>query len=105
MSVREFGSSIYIIDFCRVANKKAELPFMALTKSYSAVRLSVCIGPATFCLYLTIDLALAVIVSYITNYYNAYKYLVSERKNQFFEKKANSGTLHFGAKVVYSSSY
>jgi hypothetical protein len=39
-------------------NKKAELPSMTLTRSYSAVRLSFCMGSATFCPYLTVGLAL-----------------------------------------------
>jgi len=41
-----------------VPNKKAELTSMTLTRSYSVVRLSWIKGPATFCPYLTIGLAL-----------------------------------------------
>jgi hypothetical protein len=52
-------------------NKKAGLPPMTLTTSYSAVRLSVCMGSATFCPYLTIGLAFLFLraVNYKINQY------------------------------------
>jgi len=52
---------------------------MALTKSYQAVRLSVCMGSATFCPYLSIGLASVMIVLWFTHHYYRYKYLRIDR--------------------------
>jgi type I restriction enzyme R subunit len=56
----QWGQTRLILEICLIsAQKKAALPFMTLTQSYSAVRLSVCMGSTTFCPYLTIGLALS----------------------------------------------